>query len=462
MNLLSDSIKSIISVYDVPLACRMTLKKLAHVNIVILFSLLSSNKVWAQIEYFAGVSEKYNSNIAKSVIDDSGTESAVSIGAKGQKVQNKLDFGIDGALSHVQRNGSIIQNSSDSLLNGSTYVNVNFIPQTFSWLTTLNASTVQRDLGTPANPDNLSNLLSFTTQPQYRWNFSPVNAFVVKGLYGYADLDQAQPNMDWVSAEAALEHKIEQGLLSLVYQDEKREFDANIPGISKSNAYIAASKRWRLLDLNAEYGRVSVEREGSSISHDSSRYKLLGVVTVGQTSRVSASAERNYSDRLSEMTLSSAFFKTDLLGGQNQSPLSSGSYLNPYFSDLMKTDNYSFAYATFFSTNTLELNYQRVNRDALNTVSLVGDSDETVTGLRFARMLSQLSNIQFSYHDRSITFNAGLEQNIDLFSISYNKKLSRHVDFVGTASREQGQFSLSDIRYDDNAVFLSLRYVGIL
>lgn len=442
----------------------MTLKKPAQVKFFFLFLAFSNSNVWAQVEYFAGVSEKYNSNIAKAVVDASGTESAVSLGAMGQKTHNKLDFGVDGALSHVQRHGSIIENSSDNLLNGSTYLNVNFIPQTFSWLTSLNASTVQRELGAPANPDNLSNLLSFTTQPQYRWNFSPINAFVVKGLYGYADLDQAQPNMDWVSVEAAFEHKIEQGLLSLVYQSEERAFDTSIPGISKSNAYIAASKRWRLLDINAEYGRVSVEREGSAISHDSSRYKLRGVMAIDQTSNVSASAERNYSDRLSEMALTAVSFNSNAnaVGGQSQGAFSSGVYLNPYFSDLMKTDTYSFAYATFFSANTLALNYQRVNREALNTVSFVGDSDETVLGLRFTRTLSQLSNIQFSYNDRSITFDAGLEQNIDLFGASYNKKLSRHLEFVGSVSREQGEFSLSDIRYDDTAVFLSLRYVGIL
>lgn len=442
---------------------RMNFKQTSYVSIFLLL-LFSNHKVWAQVEYFAGVSEKYNSNMPKSVIADAGTESAVSVGAKGQKIQNQIDFGVDGALTHVQRNGSIIQNSDDNLLNGSTYVNVNFIPQAFSWLTTLNASTVQRSFVTPANPDNLSNLLSFTTQPQYRWNFSSVNAFVVKGLYGHADLDQAQPNMDWVTGEAAFEHKIEQGLLLLAYQDEKRSFDATgIPDTSKTNTYIAASKRWRLIDVSAEYGWVSVEQEGSSISHNSSRYKLRGAAFVGQMSTLSASAERNYSDTLSEMTSSSAYLNTNLLQDQQKQPFSNSTYLNPYFSDLTKTDNYSFVYNAFFLTNSVDLHYQRVNRNALSDASLSGDSDETAIGFMLGRSLSQVSNIYVSYDDRSIKFNnAGLEQKIDLISTSYNKKLSRHIEFMGSVSREQGEFSVSNIRYNDNAVFLSLRYVGVL
>ncbi|HEX4975624.1 MAG TPA: hypothetical protein VFV48_07055, partial [Pseudomonadales bacterium] len=89
--------------------------------------------------------------------------------------------------------------------------------------------------------------------------------------------------------------------------------------------------------------------------------------------------------------------------------------------------------------------------------------DETAIGFMLGRSLSQVSNIYVSYDDRSIKFsNAGLEQKIDLISTSYNKKLSRHIEFMGSVSREQGEFSLSNIRYNDNAVFLYLRYVGVL
>lgn len=441
----------------------MTLKKNRLINTTLLFSCFLSGSVVAQIEYFAGVNEQYNSNIAKSTISQSGLESSVLIGASGQKTQNKLDFGVNGTLSHVERNGGVIQTTSDNLLNGSSYLNVAFIPEQFSWLSSLNASTVQRSLGTPSNADNLSNIISFTTQPQYRWRLNTLNTVVIKSLYGHADYDSAQPNVDWISTEAALEHIIENGLLSIAYADEKRDFDANIPGIAKRDTYVTANKHWRRLALNAEYGLVSLERKGSATSYDSTRYKFSSTVISPRNSSLSLSTERNYTDTLSEMAQSSARFQNNLLNPQNSSDLfSQQAYLNGYFSDLMKTDTYSLTYNKLFTSHSFQVNYQHLNREAINTISLLGDSKESVWGLGLTRLLNQQSNIAFEYNNRSTEFNVGLTQDVELTSLSYNRKLSRHFDLMTRVSHEQGEFSLTNISYDDNSILLSLRYVGIL
>lgn len=441
----------------------MTFKKNHLINATLLFCCFLSGSVVAQIEYFAGINEKYNSNIAKSTINQSGLESSVLIGASGQKTQNKLDFGVNGTLSHVERSGGVIQATSDNLLNGSSYLNVAISPEQFSWLSSLNASTVQRNLGAPSNADNLSNIISFTTQPQYRWRLNALNTMVIKSLYGHSEYDSAQPNIDWITTEVALEHVIERGLLSIAYADEKREFDANIPGIVKRDAYVAANKHWRMLALNAEYGLVRLEQEGSAASSDSTRYKFSSTVMSPRNASVSLSAERNYSDTLSEMAQSSARSRINLLNTQNSSDLfSQQAYLNGYFSDLMKVDSYSLTYNKSFTSHTFQANYQHLSREAINTISLLGDTEEIVMGLALTRQLNQQSNIAFAYNNRSTEFNVALTQDVELTSLTYNRKLSRHFDLMTSLSHEQGEFSLSNITYDDNSILLSLRYVGII
>ena len=431
-------------------------------SMVFVCTIFSPFSFSAEIEYYLGFSETISSNITKSTDEEFGSSQTFSLGGSGSKEFDLVSFGVDGALTHTIQDDALSYLAQDNQMTGAAYMNFDIIENLFTWNNSISSSQVLLNPFASNRADNLSDVIIFTSKPEFTFRLGSVDEIMVSSaLNRYEqrwlyDSQRFEHMLEW-------RHTLKNGRLSVnaTYLDVDNEI-SDTDYVSRS-AYASVLHRFRLLTLSTRLGLTSILYELSGDEIENEIIELKANWKISEKINVNLGFDRSSADSLEEYSFNLSDFSD--FGAQ----FGIQQEFNEYRFNLTKTDNSYLVMQYLPGSNDIRVGVNNINRENLVDEKLTNASNEKRISIFWDRPLTARTDFSFSHAYSEVEFNVNAVVESSVTNLSFNRASRRNLSIVLDLAAESqktifgNQIPGENISsFDDISVVLTVRYTGIL
>lgn len=426
--------------------------------LLILLVVLPISTVSAQgLRYFVGTSLKYSDNIVKEFHPQSGEEYSLDTGISGVKKGALIETGGDARLSFYSREKELFDNAEEVSGDGVLFLNFTVLPQTIVWNNSISSSRVLLDSRQSTNADNLSDQVSYQTQPEWKIRLSPVDQLLLSAAYNYIQREDLN-NSKRLSGTLSWKHQINSGEFSANHVYEDIDNGLLTPGYRIEEFFFAYSSNFRLLNFNFSIGEQRIELDGFDSDDETLSLRASAYWKPLKDSRIRASYSLGYEDDISQLSKAFRLKTEDIKASETvtESVLTSN-----IINTISETKTFSIDYEQKFNVNTLKIQYAEVKQDDFSQVVAV-NNDETAGRITFSRQLNPLMRFIFKEHYIEKLFQQGEITREYFTAMQLNWSLSKHLRVIFDIIHEDQSSDFKTAEFEAVSGLVSLRYTGIL
>ncbi len=426
--------------------------------LLVLLVVLPASTVYGQgLRYFVGTSLKHSDNLVKEFNPQSGEEYSLDAGISGVKKGALIETGGDATLSFFSREKELFDNAEEVSGDGVLFLNFTVLPKVIAWNNSVSSSRVLLDSRQSANADNLSDQISYRTEPEWKIKLSPVDQLLLSAAYNYIQREDLN-NSERLSGTISWRHQISSGELSANHVYEDIDNDQLTPGYRIEELFFAYRSSFRLLNFDFSIGEQRLELDGFDFDNETLSFRASAYWKPLKDSRIRASYNLGYEDDISQ--LSKAFrLKTEDI--QASETVTESVLTSNVINTISETESFSIDYEQKFNVNTLKIQYAEVNQDDFSQVASV-NNDETAGRITFSRQLNPLMRFTFKEHYIEKLFQQGEITREYFTAMQLNWSLSKRLKAIFDIIHERQSSDFKTAEFEALSGLVSLRYTGIL
>lgn len=422
------------------------------------------NSVYAEaLHYFVGTSLTTSDNIVKSADAESGQEYSLDTGISGLRKGSLIEAGGDAKLSYFSREKELFDNSEEVSANGVLFMNFSVLPTTFAWNNNVTANTVLVDSRQAANADNLSDQVSYNTEPEWRIKLSSVDSILLSASYKYIEQEELSDSKR-LSGKVSWQHKMVAGQLSVNHVYEDIDNDETVPGATVSPGYrteeffLGYAKNLRSVDVDFNIGEERISIDG--VDSDNETLSLRAIInwTPWAGSRIRAKYSVGYEDNISQLNQLLSSNVQDLQA--SETAIGSALALDT-INAISKTKNSSVDYEQKVHVNNIKIQFAKIEQEHFRQITSA-NNDEIAGRLSISRQLNPGMRFTFKEHYIEKLFEQGEISRDYLTALQLHWRLSKRLIVDIDLVHENQSSDFPSAEFEALSGVLSFRYTDIL
>lgn len=430
----------------------------------LLLVMLPMNSVYAEaLRYFAGTSLTTSDNIVRRADAKSGQEYSLDTGISGLKKGALIEAGGDAKLSFFSREKELFDNSEEVSANGVLFMNFSVLPNTFTWNNSVTANTVLIDSRQTANADNLSDQVSYKTEPEWKLKLGAVDNVLLSASYKQIEQEELSDSKR-LSGKVSWQHKITEGQLSVnhVYEDiENDEAALGVtvtPGYRTEELFLGYAKNLRSVNVDVGIGGERINVDGVNSDNETLSIKATVNWRPRTDSRIRAKYSAGYEDNISQLNQLLSLNAQDIQS--SEAAIGSALALDT-LNTISKTKNFSVDYEQKVHVNNIKIQFAKSKQEDFKQITSA-NNDETAGRLSISRQLNPRMRLAFKEHYIEKIFEQGEVTREYLTALQLNWRLSKRLIVNADIIHENQSSDFSSAEFEALSGVISLRYTDIL